>query len=95
VQLASKTDGAEDQEDVGRDPLPSTMPPASDFQHPYVEPVQAGHPYGQRYYKSPHGLHNREEVGETSKMSSSGIARSIAGGIAMGAEFRELHPKLQ
>jgi hypothetical protein len=87
VQLAPKTDVAEDQEDVGRDPLVSAMPPGSDFQHPYVEPLQAGHPYGQRSYRSTHGLHNRGEVGEN--------AKSVAGGVALGAEFRDLHPKLQ
>jgi hypothetical protein len=49
VKLASRTDGAEEKEDVDSDAQISPMPPASNFTQPYVEPLQAGFPYGQRY----------------------------------------------
>jgi hypothetical protein len=48
VQLPSKTDVAEDNEDVGRAPQLSTMRPASELQAPYVDSRRGGYPYGQR-----------------------------------------------
>jgi hypothetical protein len=54
VQLASKTDVAEDNEDVGRDPQLSTVLPVSEFQAPYVDSLQAGYPFGQRLARAAH-----------------------------------------
>jgi hypothetical protein len=45
VQLAPKADAAEDQEEFSADAPLLTAPPISEFQQPYVEPLQPGHPY--------------------------------------------------